>query len=72
MVQFLGPETDRMCQFLGPESDVMGERYYISTLFMMIPSDSDSNNKTPSFCQNAVIGSSPSLIELKIETLWST
>ena len=31
MVQFLGPETDRMCQFLGPETDVMGERYYISS-----------------------------------------
>jgi hypothetical protein len=29
MVQFLGPETDRMYQFLGPETDVMGERYYI-------------------------------------------
>jgi hypothetical protein len=29
MVQFLGPETERICQFLGPETDIMGERYYI-------------------------------------------
>jgi hypothetical protein len=32
MVQFLGPETDRICQFLGPETDVMGERYYITKM----------------------------------------
>jgi hypothetical protein len=29
MLQFLGPENDRMCQFLGPESVVMDERNYI-------------------------------------------